>query len=384
MKDSGAIIVQQEGTLSWTILFQSLQEFSATRCSNAGIPAFFNAAFEPKEGELSFRGLSQPQRDELQEWLATQDHKHRKHLLVLEAHRLYITSEEIESAYLQHKMGEAQRTLFTHPEVNSSISGWYTAEALHRCLGHEKMPLAEEFPVGNLTAVTTAASLAEASEHYRTQIIQHHREMGVHIPLDHGVMIGTEVVIGAETTVLPGTLIKGRTTIGSHCEIGPNSQINHSRMGDKVRFLSSVMDRSVLEDEVTVGPMANIRYHCHLHQGVKVGDFVELKNATIGSKTSVAHLSYLGDCTVGSGCNFGCGSTTVNYDGNEKYRTTIGDNVFVGCNCSMIAPLSIGDGAYTAAGSVLTDDVPPGALAIARSRQTTKPEWNKKRGLFQK
>jgi len=128
-----------------------------------------------------------------------------------------------------------------------------------------------------------------------------------------------------------------------------------------------------------VGPFAYIRPGCHVGKGVKVGDFVELKNSTIGDGTKISHLTYVGDTDAGAHINFGCGTVTVNYDGEKKFRTTIGDHAFIGCNTNLVAPVTVGEGAYTAAGSTITDDVPADSLAIARDRQIVKKQWAAKR-----
>ena len=128
-----------------------------------------------------------------------------------------------------------------------------------------------------------------------------------------------------------------------------------------------------MEDDVKIGPFAYIRPHCHVGKGVKVGDFVELKNSRIGAGTKISHLTYVGDSDVCSGVNFGCGTVTVNYDGTTKFRTTIGDGAFLGCNTNLVAPVTIGAGAYTAAGATVTRDVPEDAMLIARAEQTVKP-----------
>ena len=134
-----------------------------------------------------------------------------------------------------------------------------------------------------------------------------------------------------------------------------------------------------MDDGVKIGPFAYIRPNCHVGENVKVGDFVELKNSTIGAGTKISHLTYVGDSDVGERVNFGCGTVTVNYDGFTKFRTTIGDDAFIGCNTNLVAPVKVGDGAYTAAGSTITDDVPGDSLAIARTRQTVKKQWAAKR-----
>ena len=150
-------------------------------------------------------------------------------------------------------------------------------------------------------------------------------------------------------------------------------------IGDGVTVNASQLNESTVADRTKVGPFAYVRPHCHVGADVKVGDFVELKNSTIGDGTKISHLTYVGDSDVGGHVNFGCGTVTVNYDGTAKYRTTIGDHAFIGCNTNLVAPVKIGDRAYTAAGSTVTEDVPADSLCIARSPQTIKVQWAAKR-----
>jgi len=193
------------------------------------------------------------------------------------------------------------------------------------------------------------------------------------------VYIGPQTAVGADTVILPGVILRGKTVIGSGCEIGPNAMIRDCVIGSGVTVNSSQLNESTVDDDTTVGPFAYIRPNTHVGKGVKVGDFVELKNSTIGDGTKISHLTYVGDSDVGGKVNFGCGTVTVNYDGTKKFRTTIGDHAFIGCNTNLVAPVTIGDGAYTAAGSTITEDVPPDSLAIARDRQTVKKNWVLKR-----
>lgn len=188
-------------------------------------------------------------------------------------------------------------------------------------------------------------------------------------------MISTDTKIGEDTLILPGTLLMGHCTIGRNCVIGPNTVLTDSTIGDESHIDSSKVTQSKVGTGVKIGPYSQLRPNCHIADGVKIGDFVEVKNSIIGQRTSVAHLTYVGDSDVGSRVNFGCGTVTSNYDGQKKYRTVIGDNAFIGCNTNLVAPVTVGDGAYTAAGSTITKDVPSGALAIARSRQEIKPGW---------
>ena len=202
---------------------------------------------------------------------------------------------------------------------------------------------------------------------------------GVRVIDPDAVYVGPNVQVGRGTVLLPGTILRGSTIIGENCEIGPNAMIRDCIIGDKVTVNSSQLNESTVGAETTVGPFAYVRPHCHIGSNVKVGDFVELKNSSIGNDTKISHLTYVGDSDVGKHVNFGCGTVTVNYDGHTKSRTIIGDDAFIGCNTNLIAPVNVGNGAYTAAGSTITDDVPADSLAIARSAQVNKRHWAAKR-----
>ena len=202
---------------------------------------------------------------------------------------------------------------------------------------------------------------------------------GVRVIDPDAVYIGPNVQVGKGTVLLPGTILRGNTVIGERCEIGPNTMIRDCTIGDRVTVNSSQLNESTVDNDTTVGPFAYIRPHCHVGSNVKVGDFVELKNSTVGNDTKISHLTYVGDSDVGRHVNFGCGTVTVNYDGHTKFRTVIGDDAFIGCNTNLVAPVKVGSGAYTAAGSTITDDVPADSLAIARSNQINKRQWAAKR-----
>lgn len=198
------------------------------------------------------------------------------------------------------------------------------------------------------------------------------------VDADH-TYVGPAVRVGAGSTLLPGTILRGDTVIGEGCIIGPNAMLTDCTVGDHVTINSSQLIESTVEDEVTVGPFAYVRPGCHIARKVRVGDFVELKNSVIGEGTKISHLTYVGDSDVGAGVNFGCGTVTVNYDGKHKFRTVIGDHAFIGCNTNLVAPVTVGEGAFTAAGSTITDEVPADDLAIARARQVNKKGWAKRR-----
>lgn len=193
-----------------------------------------------------------------------------------------------------------------------------------------------------------------------------------------GVIIEKGVKIERETKILPGTIIRGNTEIGNKCVIGPNTLISDSKIGNNVTLNSVQCYSSVVEDGANIGPFVHIRPNSHIMSNVHIGDFVEVKNSVIGEATHISHLTYVGDSDVGKRVNFGCGVVTVNYNGKNKNRCTIGDDAFIGCNTNLVAPVTVGDCGYTAAGSTITEDVPADSLAIARARQINKDGYNKK------
>ena len=200
-------------------------------------------------------------------------------------------------------------------------------------------------------------------------------QAGVRMMDPNTVYVEDSVTVGVGTLLLPGTILRGNTVIGRNCEIGPNTMLTGCIVEDNVTINSSQCNESKICSGTHVGPFAYIRPHCTVGPNVKVGDFVELKNSAIGEGTKISHLTYVGDSDVGERVNFGCGTVTVNYDGNQKYRTAIGDGCFIGCNTNLVAPVKLGDGCYTAAGSTITRDVEADALAVARIRQSELPGW---------
>ena len=221
-------------------------------------------------------------------------------------------------------------------------------------------------------------SIAENEKRF-LEIIAKHEANGVEFLTSAGIVIDPQVTIGKGTQILPGSILRGNTLIGENCVIGPNSMITDCKFGDNVVFNASQAAQSVVEDGAKIGPFTQLRPDSHICKKVKIGDFVEVKNSTVGEGTSIAHLTYIGDSDVGKHVNFGCGVVTVNYDGESKSRTTIGDYAFIGCNSNLIAPVKVGNGAYTAAGSTITKDVPDGDLAVARAIQENKSGWANKK-----
>ena len=198
-------------------------------------------------------------------------------------------------------------------------------------------------------------------------------DSGVTIHNPHCTTISPTAKIGRGTVIHLGTVIEGDCVIGDNCIIGPNAHLINMHLGDNVHFRHSVGEKSSVGSHTAVGPFAYLRPHSKIGEHCKIGDFVEVKNATIGNHSKASHLSYIGDAEVGSNVNIGCGVITVNYDGANKQLTTIEDNAFIGCNSNLIAPATVAEGAYIAAGSTITDDVPAGSLAIARARQVVRP-----------
>lgn len=200
---------------------------------------------------------------------------------------------------------------------------------------------------------------------------------GVEFVSTDGVIIGKNVKIGRDTRILPGTIIRGNTVIGENCVLGPNTLIENCKIGNGVTLNNVQAYESRVADRVKAGPFVQLRPGTVLHDGVKIGDFVEIKNSEIGINTAVSHLTYVGDSDVGKGVNFGCGCVTANYDGINKYRTKIGDYAFIGCNTNLIAPVEIGENATTAAGSTITKSVPPDSLAVERAQTKIIDHWEK-------
>lgn len=198
---------------------------------------------------------------------------------------------------------------------------------------------------------------------------------GVDIQCTDGVMIGKDVKIGNSTRILPNTIILGNTVIGDNCVIGPNTWISDSTIGSDVILDNCKITDSTVEDGVDCGPFVKVRANSVLKKGVHIGNFVEVKNSIVGEGTKSAHLTYIGDSDVGKNVNFGCGTVTCNYDGKKKTRCKIGDGAFIGCNTNLIAPVEVGELAYIAAGSTITDDIPNEALSVARARQVNKEGW---------
>jgi bifunctional UDP-N-acetylglucosamine pyrophosphorylase / glucosamine-1-phosphate N-acetyltransferase len=218
--------------------------------------------------------------------------------------------------------------------------------------------------------INSRADLADVQEVARRMILRRHMLAGVTVSDPTSTFVDVDVKIGEDTTIEPYSFVKGQVEIGSGCTIGPMTTLIDSAVGDGVSIVHSHLDACEVLDGCVVGPFTHIRPGTKLNDRAKAGAFVEIKNSEIGDGAKVPHLSYIGDAEVGEGTNIGASTITANYDGRRKHRTVIGRNVHTGVHTSLVAPLTVGDEAYTGAGSVVTDDVPEGALAIARTRQS--------------
>jgi len=227
-------------------------------------------------------------------------------------------------------------------------------------------------PAAEIAGVNDRVQLAEAAAILRHRHLERLMRDGVSVIDPLHTYVDVDVTVGAETVLLPGTILEGTTSIGSAAVIGPSSHLTDCTVGDAAVVHSTRADGAVLGARVEVGPFAHLRPGTRLEADVRVGAFVQTKNATVGEGAKVPHLAYVGDAEVGAGANVACGVVTVNYDGREKHRTIIGEGAFVGCGTMLVAPVTIGDRGFIGAGSTITDDVPPDALAIARARQVTK------------
>ncbi|WP_313894758.1 bifunctional UDP-N-acetylglucosamine diphosphorylase/glucosamine-1-phosphate N-acetyltransferase GlmU [Psychrobacillus sp.] len=229
-----------------------------------------------------------------------------------------------------------------------------------------------------ILGVNDRIALSQAEQTMRARIAQHHMREGVTIIDPQNTYISSDAIIGADTVIQPGVIIEGKTVIGENCTIGPNSHIVSSTIGNGTTIHSSVVLSSEVGDHTAIGPFAHIRPQSEVGNDVKIGNFVEVKKSTVGNGSKISHLSYMGDASIGSNVNVGCGTITVNYDGKNKFVTTIEDDAFIGCNSNLIAPVTIGKKGYVAAGSTITKDVPADALAIGRVRQENKDGYAKK------
>ncbi len=235
-------------------------------------------------------------------------------------------------------------------------------------------------PESEIAGVNDRRQLADAAAVLRRRHLDHLLiEVGVNIPDPAAVWLDVDVEVAREAVLLPGTVLEAGTRIGEGSVIGPDTHLTRCAVGPGASVHSTRAQDAVIGERCSVGPFSHLRAGTVLEAGAKVGAYVETKNVTVGERSKLPHLAYVGDATIGTGVNVACGVITVNYDGHTKSHTTIEDGAFIGCDTMLVAPVTIGHGAYTAAGSTITEDLPAGALGIARSRQTTKDGWAERR-----
>jgi bifunctional UDP-N-acetylglucosamine pyrophosphorylase / glucosamine-1-phosphate N-acetyltransferase len=252
----------------------------------------------------------------------------------------------------------------------------YLPDVLPILRDRERTVVAFEIPDPDDTlGVNDRCALAAVRAIAQRRIHTRHMLAGVTIVDPGATVIDVDVEVGQDTVVAPFTSLHGSTNIGQRSMIGPHTTLIDTRVGDQATIVHAYAKQAVVGDGVSVGPFAYLRPGAVLREGAKAGTFVEIKNSDIGAGSKVPHLSYIGDTDIGEASNIGAGTITANYDGDHKHATLIGDHAFVGSDSTLVAPVTIGDGGYVAAGSTITDDLGPGALGIARGRQHSAPGW---------
>lgn len=262
---------------------------------------------------------------------------------------------------------------------NDNAQGEYYLPDVIEILKNEGETVAA-YQTGNFQetlGVNDRVALSQAEQFMKERINKRHMQNGVTLIDPMNTYISPDAVIGSDTVIYPGTVMKGEVQIGEDTIIGPHTEIMNSSIGSRTVIKQSVVNHSKVGNDVNIGPFAHIRPDSVIGNEVKIGNFVEIKKTQFGDRSKASHLSYVGDAEVGTDVNLGCGSITVNYDGKNKYLTRIEDGAFIGCNSNLVAPVTVGEGAYVAAGSTVTEDVPGKALAIARARQVNKDDYVK-------
>lgn len=261
-------------------------------------------------------------------------------------------------------------------DQNNKSGEFYITDLVKIASIHNKKVTTTVAPFDLVRGVNTLQELWAAEQIKRAEVIKNFMEQGVRFSVAQNVHIDLDVTIGSGSYIGCGVHLQNGTHIGKHCVIHENVSLDHAVLGDNcVVYPFTIITDSTLDDNAQVGPFAHIREHTHLGQASAIGNFVEVKQTTIGSNTKAKHLAYLGNAVIGSNVNIGAGTITCNYNGVSKHTTVIEDNSFIGSNCTLIAPVHIGKQAFTAAGSVITQDVPQNALALGRSRQVNKEDY---------
>ncbi|MFC6463919.1 bifunctional UDP-N-acetylglucosamine diphosphorylase/glucosamine-1-phosphate N-acetyltransferase GlmU [Marinilactibacillus sp. GCM10026970] len=260
---------------------------------------------------------------------------------------------------------------------NENVQGEYYLPDVIEILKKQD-ELVEAYQLANMDealGVNDRVALAQANKVMKERINEKHMRNGVSIIDPSNTYIESDVQIGQDTTIEPGVYLKGETTVGEETFIGAHSVIVDSTVGDRVKVTSSMLEESIMGNDSDIGPNSHLRPQTVLEESVHIGNFVEIKKATVGKNTKIGHLTYVGDAELGENINVGCGTIFVNYDGKNKHKVIVGDHSFIGCNANLIAPVTVEKNAYIAAGSTITDTVPENSLAIARARQTIKESY---------
>ena len=230
-----------------------------------------------------------------------------------------------------------------------------------------------------MLGINSRVQLSRCEKIMRKRINEQHMQNGVTFLSPETTIVDADVKIGKDTILYPGVILEGKTEIGEDVKIIGSSRIVDSKIGSRVTIDNTLIESSVVEDSVTIGPYAHLRPKSHLKENVHLGNFVEVKNSTLGKGTKAGHLAYIGDGDVGENVNISCGVIFANYNGKEKFRTKVGDNAFIGSNVNLVAPITIGDTGYIAAGSTITKDVEEGELSVERAKQVNIPDWVKRK-----
>ena len=235
-----------------------------------------------------------------------------------------------------------------------------------------------------IRGINDRVQLSQVNQIAKKRILKRHMLNGVTIEDPDNTYIEEDVTIEPDVNILTGSRVEGKSSIGAGSEVGPDSRIIDSKIGENSNIVNSIILESKVGNDTKIGPFSYIRPGSDIGNNVKIGDFVEIKKSRIGDKTKISHLTYVGDAIVGENCNFGCGVVVVNYDGKKKSITVIKDNVFIGCNVNLIAPIELEKDSYIAAGSTITKNVTEKSLAIARSRQVSLENWVERKNMFRK
>ncbi len=373
------------------VLFQPLLLWSIDCCRSMGIEDICVFVGNHKEMEqlLEQEGVSVARY--VTDTASFVDAANGSDVLVLPCDRPLLQAELLKEAWQDHRVRRVDVTALTENELTCGIS-WVDRNAFLRIMENGEQvnlyQIAQEaenndFRVKEhavkqpeqLKSADSRRALLELNKAANELIVDKLMDEGVSFTSLDGVLISPRAKIGADTVIHSGTQLKGSVTIGECCQIGPNTIIENSTVGNGSNLHSSLIEQSEVGNGVRLGPNSHLRPKSVLKDKVKIGNFVEVKNSTLGEATSVAHLTYIGDSDFGAHVNVGCGVVCVNYNGFAKARCTVGDNAFIGCNTNLVAPVTVQAGAYTAAGSTITDEVPENALAIARCRQTNIEGW---------